>query len=275
MHKMVVAKRAYGLFIRMGLCYFPKLRIVGGGKMRGFILGCVLLCMVMPVAAERVGVPVELTTAYGTFFDAYEVGSEDSDQSVLIIHDRWGLDNLALDWADRFAKEGYLALAIDLYDGRVADKGDAAHAKALIRQMAPEWVDANLKAAVKYLNSRPSRKVSVVGLGYGGAAAMRATVLEPFAIISTVNIFGRVPADTEDLRGINGPVLALFSDQDGWVGEKEIEAFEVMMFKLRNALQVARIDAGQGFLDPEHSSYNKAEAERVWNRAFTFVAETQ
>ena len=246
--------------------------------MRRFILAGLVISLIMPVmvfASERLGKPIELTTAYGTQFDAYMAGSEDADQSVLIIHDRWGLDSLALTWADRFAQEGYLALAIDLYDGRVAVKDNDKHAEALIRQMAPEWVDANLKAAVKYLNSRPDRRVSAVGFGYGGAAAMRATVLEPFAVISTVNIFGRVPSDIEELRVINGPVLALFSGKDNWVGDKEIEDFEVLMFKLRNALQVSRIDARQGFLDPEHAAYNKSEAERIWKRTFAFVAETQ
>ena len=246
--------------------------------MRRLILGCFLICFFWPMwlqAEERMGMPIELKTAYGTDFDAYQAGSVDSSQSVLIIHDRWGLDGLALGWADKFAKEGFLALAIDLYDGRVAKKDNAVHAEELIRQMAPEWVDANLQAAMAYLKKQPGRKISVLGIGYGGSAAMRLTVLDPDALSSTVNIFGRVPSDVEELRGINGPVLALFSEQDNWVGEKEIENFEVLMFKLRNALQVDRVDAPQGFLDPEHNAYNKSEAESAWQRAFTFVAETQ
>ncbi len=244
--------------------------------MRILFLGCLLTIFSMSSTVVMAqGQPIELKTAFGTYFDAYLVGPEDADQSVLIIHDRWGLDRLALDWAARFAAEGYLALAIDLYDGRVARKEDDEHAKALIRQMAPEWVDANLRAALAYLNTRPERRVSVVGLGYGGAAAMRATVIEPFSVISTVNIFGRLPQNVEELRVINGPVLALLSSQDKWVGEAERDNFERLMFKLRNALQLREVDAKQGFLDPEHANYQEAEAQRTWERVFRFVAETQ
>ena len=132
-------------------------------------------------------------------------------------------------------------------DGCVAKKEDEEHATALMRQMAPEWVDANLLAAMSHLNDVPGRRVSLLGIGYGGSAAMRATVIDPLSVISTVNIFGRVPQDVEELRGISGPVLTLFSEQDGWVGLNEIENFERLMFKLRNALQVARVDARSGF----------------------------
>lgn len=239
-------------------------------------IGAILLLTVsVGVAAERQGKPIEIKTAYGTFFDAYQVGPEDSTQSVLIIHDRWGLDSLAMNWADRFAEQGFLALAIDLYDGRVAKKKDEEHATALMRQMAPEWVDANLLAAISYLNELPGRRVSLLGFGYGGSAAMRATVIDPLSVISTVNIFGRVPQDVEELRGISGPVLTLFSEKDGWVGLDEIENFERLMFKLRNALQVARVDERSGFLDPQHRAYSEGEAQRVWNRAFEFIFDTQ
>jgi carboxymethylenebutenolidase len=261
----------------MMACYFPSTH-GGGDVMRFFLIGWLLISLAFAasaMAAERQGTSVEIKTAYGTYFDAYLAGAPDSVNSVLIIHDRWGLDNLAMSWADRFAAQGYLALAIDLYDGRVAKVNDYVHATHLMREMAPGWVDANLKAALAYLNAMPRRKLSVVGFGYGGSAAMRATILEPFAVISTVNIFGHLPQDVEQLRVINGPVLTLYSEQDTWVGQAEIDTFERLMFKLRNALQSGAIDAKQGFLDPAHAAYKGDEADRVWQRVLGFVSDTQ
>lgn len=245
--------------------------------MRNLMVGGVFLVaslLANSLLAQTNGKPVEIKTAYGTYFDTYQSGSIEAKHSVVIIHDRWGLDKLALTWADRFAAQGYLALAIDLYDGRVADKDDDEHATELMRQMAPEWIDANLKAALAYL-AKDGRKISVVGIGYGGSAAMRAAIVEPKAVTSTVNILGRLPSDVEQMRKIQGPVMVMHAAGENWVSRDDAENFEALMLKLQGSVQMIKMDGKLGVVDPEHDGYRKDESERAWQRTFEFVADSQ
>src|SRR5450631_455463 len=73
--------------------------------------------------------------------------------AVVVIHDYLGLSDFAKGKADAFAKQGYVALAIDLYRGKVATDPDMAH--QLMRGLPDDRALRDLKAAVVYLRTRP------------------------------------------------------------------------------------------------------------------------
>src|SRR5688572_14702581 len=69
--------------------------------------------------------------------------------AVVVIQEWWGLDNWVKDQARKLAKEGYVALAVDLYRGKATDKQEEAH--QLMMGLPEERGVADLKAAVDFL----------------------------------------------------------------------------------------------------------------------------
>ncbi|TPW12210.1 MAG: carboxymethylenebutenolidase [Halothiobacillaceae bacterium] len=238
------------------------------------------LCLVMgaiaaPTSVPRAGAAVVITTAIGTTLEGYLVGSSSACKTVLLLHDRWGMDTLILDLADKLSTQNYTVLAIDLYDGRRAEKEDAEQAAMLTRQIAPEWLDTNLRSGLTYLHTKPGCKTTLMGIGYGGTAAMRAAVIEPTLVTSTVNISGKVPHETEAVRLIAGPVLTVYATQDNEVARFEVDSFTSLRQKLRLAATLTIVEGSPGFMDPRHAAYDEAAATRIWQASIDFLNSTQ
>src|ERR1041384_7938771 len=92
---------------------------------------------------------------------------------VIVIQEWWGLVPHIKDVCDRFAAEGYVALAPDLYHGKTTKSPDEAG--KLMMAMRIDEAERDLSAAVEYLasqDSTTSEKIGVVGFCMGGALAL-------------------------------------------------------------------------------------------------------
>lgn len=136
-----------------------------------------------PAAADA-GRMVELTTAYGTRFDAYATGPEDSARGAVLVHDRWGLNSPVRAWADRLSELGLRVLAVDLYDGRPVRP--AALAWERWSEIDPVWVEANLDAAIAYLRRQGQQDSVVVAWGRGVGPARELVKRAPGAVTAMV-----------------------------------------------------------------------------------------
>lgn len=122
---------------------------------------------------DTAGRMVSVPTAYHTRFDAYVAGAEDAPVGVLLVPDRWGLNDEVKAWADRVAALGYRVLAVDLYDGRRAV--DARNALEIWRSIDPAWIKADLDGAAAQLRRGQGRLVLMAwGKGVGAAADLLA-----------------------------------------------------------------------------------------------------
>jgi len=129
------------------------------------------------------GTYVTLTTAYSTQFTAYTAGPENAARGVVLIHDRWGPDSAAVEWADRFAALGYRVVLPDLYDGRTV--GDAEAGAGVWSQIDPEWIHSDLTASLLYLTKTP-RHVVTVGWGKGAPYAVWLASQAPERVVGIV-----------------------------------------------------------------------------------------
>lgn len=220
------------------------------------------------------GQVVTLNSAYGTPFDVYRAGDEASKKALVLVHDRWGLDDNIVEWADKFAQEDFFVMAVDLFDGRHVNPGDGRGGAQLMGQVDREAAMANLRAVVGYLNQQSDRKTAVIGWGYGAVEAMNITLLEPHAIISSVLYYGPPESDSEKLKSLRGPILGVFSNQDTWAHPQRIDQFVWSMQQARNALSIIRVDAPAGFMDRGLAEYDDAESERTWRKTLDFLDET-
>src|SRR5438105_9928625 len=115
--------------------------------------------------------------------------------AIVLIQEWWGLNDFMKGKADAFAAQGYAALAVDLYRGKVATDADTAH--QLMRGMPEDRALRDLKAAVAYLRSRPDvdgRKIGTVGWCMGGGWALNLAVAEP-SLAGAVLYYGHLMTD--------------------------------------------------------------------------------
>lgn len=125
--------------------------------------------------------------------------------AVVVIHEWWGLHPWVKGQADRLAAQGYMALAIDLYHGKLAKDADEAH--ELSRGLPRDRAMRDLRAAVDYLAKRDDvrkDRIGCIGWCMGGGYAIELALADP-RMVACVVAYGHVPS--EGLKTLNGPVL--------------------------------------------------------------------
>ena len=144
--------------------------------------------------------------------------------AIVVIHEWWGLNDFVKGKADGFAKQGYVALAPDLYRGKVAEDGDTAH--QLMRGMPNDRALRDMKAAVAFLRSRPDvdgAKIGVVGWCMGGGLALDLAVAEP-TLAGAVMYYGHLMTDPATIAALKVPLLGNFGGKDQGIPVKDVEA---------------------------------------------------
>jgi carboxymethylenebutenolidase len=193
--------------------------------------------------------------------------------AMLVIHEWWGLNDWVKEQAEKLAAEGYVALAVDLYRGKVAT--DPAEAHELMRGLPQDRAIKDLKAAFDYLEARPDVKkesIGVIGWCMGGGLAMQLTVHEPRMRACVVN-YGALPSDPGDMQNIGAPVLGNFGAEDKGITPDDVKAFEKGMTKLKKFVNLKIYDnAGHGFENSNNTAaYRPEAAADAWNRTVMFL----
>jgi carboxymethylenebutenolidase len=192
---------------------------------------------------------------------------------MLVIHESWGLTDWVKEQTEKLAAEGYVALAVDLYRGKVAN--DAAEAHELMHGLPRDRAVQDLKAAFAYLATRPDVKaeaIGAIGWGTGGGFALQLAVHEPHLKACVVN-YGALPTDPGDLQNIGAPILGNFGALDRGITPDDVKAFEKSMTKLHKFVNLKIYDAaGHGFENPTNADAYKPEAaEDAWKRTLLFL----
>ena len=192
---------------------------------------------------------------------------------VVVIHEWWGLNDWVKDQAQDLAKQGYVALAIDLYRGKVATNPEEAH--ELMRGMPEDRAVRDLKAAYAYLKGRKdvNGRIASIGWCFGGGYSLALALHEP-ALTATVINYGRLATDEAALKKIHGPVLGLFGGQDKGITPNDVHAFEASLKKLGKKVDVVIYpDAGHAFENPNNKDgYRPDDAADAAKRTKAFLA---
>ena len=136
-----------------------------------------------------------------------------------MIHEWWGLNENIKNMAETLAKEGYVVLAVDLYNGQVANTTESAqNLVSKVRENPSESIN-NLQHAVRYLASLEnvnSSKIASLGWCFGGGQSLQLALnTEPeYPLSATIIYYGNLVSDQESISKIKWPVLGIFGDQD-------------------------------------------------------------
>jgi carboxymethylenebutenolidase len=185
---------------------------------------------------------------------------------VLVIQEWWGLVPHIKHVCDRFAAEGFTALAPDMYHGETASEPDTAGKLFMALNIAQ--AEKDLAGAAKYLAGHSSTsKIGVVGFCMGGQLALFAGCLDK-NIGAVVDFYGIHPNVHPDYARLSGPVLGLFAEKDAFVTPETARGVEAAIKKAGKAVEV-HIYPGVDhafFNDENTAAYNKPAADDAWRR---------
>ena len=193
--------------------------------------------------------------------------------ALIVIHEWWGLNDWVKEQASKLADQGYAALAIDLYRGRVAKSADEAH--EIMRGVPEDRAARDLHAAFDFLKSQPNVKadrIGAIGWCMGGGYSLNAALAEPTLAADVIN-YGHLASDADTLKKINAPVLGIFGGQDRGIKVDDVKKFEQSMKQLgKNVEVVIYPDAGHAFENPNNKDgYRAQDAADAWSRTLAFL----
>jgi carboxymethylenebutenolidase len=192
---------------------------------------------------------------------------------LLVIQEWWGLVDHIKDLADRFAREGYVALAPDLYHGEKTKSPDQAGKLLMALDIAETAKD--LRGAATYLLERTEvqpKKVGAVGFCMGGQLALFAGTAHPDVIDAVVDFYGIHPEVDPDVSRLSGPVLAHFAKRDKSVPEPAAKALVERIRAAGKSVEAYFYDADHAFFNDQRPEvHDRASSELAWGRTIEFL----
>jgi carboxymethylenebutenolidase len=192
---------------------------------------------------------------------------------LIVVQEYWGLVDHVKQLADRFAAEGFVALAPDLYHGKQTKSPDEA-GKLLMALNIGE-VGADLASAATYLLALPGvrpKKVGAVGFCMGGQLALFAAQEHPDRISAAVDFYGIHPKAPIDPSKLRVPVLAHFGRTDQSVKEADARALTARYREVGASFEAHFYDAGHAFFnDSRPQVFDQPSADLAWQRTLDFL----
>ena len=192
--------------------------------------------------------------------------------AVVLIHEWWGLNDHIKYWADRLASDGYATLAVDLYEGKVADNRDDA--LAYMKGVDAEAALETLKAAHAFMAKDArvkAKKRACMGWCFGGGWSLKLALAAP-DLDAAVIYYGRLNTDPEKLKAIKAKLLGVFGNQDRGIPPDVVNEFEQGLEKAGVDNKILRYDAPHAFANPSNARYVQEAAEDAWKHARTFLS---
>jgi carboxymethylenebutenolidase len=219
------------------------------------------------------GEMVEFESNGGTAQGYLSIPASGSGPGVVVIQEWWGLVPHIKDVADRFASEGFVALAPDLYRGKTTTSPDEA--SKLMMALSIGETEKDLRGAIRYLLAHRAvagDKVGTVGFCMGGALSLYAASKNP-QVGACVTFYGIHPQ--AELENLQAPVLGLYAEQDTFVTLDRVRELEA---KLKRLGKPAEIHVYQGtnhafFNDTRPEVYNREAAADAWQRTIAFLRQ--
>ncbi len=194
---------------------------------------------------------------------------------VIVIQEWWGLVSHIKDVCDRFASEGFLALAPDLYHGETTTSPDDAGRLMMALQI--DQTEKELQGAVQFLlghGASTAQKVGCVGFCMGGQLALFATSKNP-SIGACIDFYGIHPNVKPDLPSLQAPVLGFFGEEDTFVTPDAAQSLGKSLEDLGKKVEFHIYPkVGHAFFnDSRTDAYDQEMARKSWERSLAFFRE--
>jgi carboxymethylenebutenolidase len=197
-----------------------------------------------------------------------------SAPGIIVIQEWWGLNDNIRAMARQLAAEGYVALAVDLYEGEVAS--EPGRARELVeRSMEHEaGLEENLRQAYAYLeDEQGATKIGVIGWCFGGGWSLRTALLLPERVDAAVIYYGRLVTEPQQLETLATPILGIFGAEDQGIPLEQVRAFESALGELGKPAEIHVYEGAEhAFANPSGTRYAPEAAADAWQKTLAFFA---
>ena len=193
--------------------------------------------------------------------------------AVLMIHEWWGLNDNIKEMARSLAAEGYVVLAVDLYNGKVGKNSTEAGQLASKVRNNTSGAITNMKGAVEFLkkqNNVDKNKIASMGWCFGGGMSLQLYLNEKLA--ATIIYYGQLETNATKLSVIKWPVLGIFGEKDTSIPAESARKFDAALDELgiENEIYIYP-DVGHAFANPSGANYAPNETKDAWEKTLRFL----
>jgi carboxymethylenebutenolidase len=188
----------------------------------------------------------------------------DTKAAVILIQEWWGINDHIRDIAGRYAKEGYLCIAPDLFRGKLAK--DTEEASKLMHDLSIEdGLDTIRQAIAETKRAYNVQKIGITGYCMGGTFALR-SACEISELAAAAPFYGDIPGE-EVLKKLKVPTLFIAGKQDAWINPGKVNQLIEAARKYNLPVEVVTYDADHAFFnDTRPEVYNAEAAADAWRR---------
>jgi len=193
--------------------------------------------------------------------------------AVVVIQEWWGLVKHIEDLVDRFAAEGFLAIAPDLFHGKTTKSPDEA--EKMLMELDAERAEKEIAGAGNDLLTRPecsSTKFAIVGFCMGGALAQYAAAKEGDNVGAAVSFYGGFKKLSIHWENLKAPIILIYGENDKGVPAEQGRQLEAKLKQLgKNVQLIVYPNADHAFFnDMRPEVYNASAAADAWKRTIDF-----
>jgi carboxymethylenebutenolidase len=199
-----------------------------------------------------------------------------SGAGVVVLQEWWGLNDQIKEVCDRFAREGFVALAPDIYRGVVTAEPDEA--AKLMMALNIEQAAKDLAGAVDFLAAHEavtSGGVGVTGYCMGGGLALWLATLRPDTVRAVVPHYGVIPwpAAQPDYRVLQAAVQGHYAEHDDFAGPPAVAALEEQLSAAGKDYEFfVYPDCEHAFTNHHRPEvFHEEHSETAWARTLDFL----
>ncbi|MDQ6838709.1 MAG: dienelactone hydrolase family protein [Actinomycetota bacterium] len=199
-----------------------------------------------------------------------------SGPGLVVIQEWWGLTSHMVSTSDRFAAEGFVVLAPDLFGGTTTH--DATEAERLMTELPEAQATQDLAGAVDYLLGRSEvtgDALGTVGFCMGGGFVLSLAAQQGRRIAAAVPFYG-VVSELPDFTGLTAAVLGHYGEADDFIPLDNVRDMETKMTEQSGrAPDIKLYPAGHAFMNDENllGTYDPDQAKVAWERTIAFLHE--
>lgn len=211
---------------------------------------------------------LKFNTANGESTAYVAVPENGNGKGVIVVQEYWGLNDHIKDIANRYAEEGFLAVAPDLYRGRVTkDKNEAS--KLMQNLEIEDGLNTIESALEKAREEYGVQRFGITGFCMGGTYAMHAACkLE--GLSASAPFYGDFP-EADVLKQLKMPVLFVSGTKDGWINPEKVAELERVADENYLPIDSVKYEADHAFFnDTRPEVYDKAAAQDAWAKVIDF-----
>ena len=207
---------------------------------------------------------LNLNTSRGTTTAVAARPTGNTTAAVILIHEWWGINDHIRDLAGRYAKEGCICVAPDLFRGKVTK--DPEEASQLMHELdTVDGLETISLAVVETKRAYGTQKIAITGYCMGGTFALRAAC-EMSELAAAAAFYGDIPEE-KVLAKLTVPTIFFAGTRDKWINPEKVEVLKKAARENNLPLEVVSYDADHGFFnDTRPDVYDANAAKDAWQR---------